>query len=481
MNRKREVIKTKAGYNYIYIPQSQSFHLLTDECVPYWTGDKTFDGTYASKKVEYLKNMERLFEGEEKFITKYSPEILHRNIANLNNLLIEVTDKCNLSCKYCGYGELYGDYDSRSNKNNSFDNVKALIDYLYQQWSSSRHLSFNKACHIGFYGGEPLMNISLIKTTIDYLNSLCLPNGLHFEYHMTTNAVLLEKYMDYIAKQKFHLLISLDGNQINDSYRTNKKGQESFECVVRNIHALKNKYPDYFTKHVNFNAVLHNRNSVSEIIRFIQKEFNKIPTIAGLSTNGIKASKKKEFWEMFHNPIESYKEAESCNDIKDFLEKSPETSIANYFIHSYCGLTFQKFSDLFVLEKDKQYIPTGTCTPLKKKLFLTVNGKLLTCERIGQNHVIGEIINGKVNVDFKKISTYYENLFKKIIHLCRYCTIRKGCGFCIFHQETLEEERISCDSFLPESKQTPFFSEHLSYFEYKRETFEKVINEMIVV
>jgi predicted nucleic-acid-binding Zn-ribbon protein len=38
-------------------------------------------------------------------------------LANLSQLVFEVTDACNLKCKYCGYGEFYNDYDSRGNKN----------------------------------------------------------------------------------------------------------------------------------------------------------------------------------------------------------------------------------------------------------------------------------------------------------------------------------------------------------------------------
>lgn len=37
-------------------------------------------------------------------------------IANLPQLVFEVTDACNLKCKYCAYGELYNDYDKRENK-----------------------------------------------------------------------------------------------------------------------------------------------------------------------------------------------------------------------------------------------------------------------------------------------------------------------------------------------------------------------------
>ena len=38
---------------------------------------------------------------------------------------------------------------------------------------------------------------------------------------------------------------------------------------------------------------------------------------------------------------------------------------------------------------EDRYIPTGTCRPFERKLFLTVRGKILPCEKIGQEHAIG--------------------------------------------------------------------------------------------
>jgi uncharacterized protein len=38
------------------------------------------------------------------------------SLANLPQLVFEITDVCNLKCKYCAYGEFYDDYDSREDK-----------------------------------------------------------------------------------------------------------------------------------------------------------------------------------------------------------------------------------------------------------------------------------------------------------------------------------------------------------------------------
>ena len=131
MKKTNDLIQTQNGHYYVYLEQTKSSHLLPTPCLPYWKGEKKPDNSVASQKVQLFKNLQKEKEGCE-FIPTYSPLKLEKNLANLNHLLIEVTDGCNLACKYCGYGELYGNYDKRTNRNNTFENVKTLIDYLYQ-------------------------------------------------------------------------------------------------------------------------------------------------------------------------------------------------------------------------------------------------------------------------------------------------------------------------------------------------------------
>lgn len=82
---------------------------------------------------------------------------------------------------------------------------------------------------------------------------------------MTTNAMLLDKYMDFLQEKEFRLLISLDGNEEGQGYRVDTRGNNSFPRVFHNIKLLQETYPEYFEKHVRFNAVLHNKNSVESI------------------------------------------------------------------------------------------------------------------------------------------------------------------------------------------------------------------------
>jgi len=117
-----------------------------------------------------------------------TPQHIVYQLANLKQLTFEVTDACNLQCKYCGYGELYNDYDKRENQYFNLRSALKIIDYLVDLWNSEQNMSSNRNVYISFYGGEPLLNIPFIKNVVDYINHLECRHR-HFTFSMTTNAI----------------------------------------------------------------------------------------------------------------------------------------------------------------------------------------------------------------------------------------------------------------------------------------------------
>lgn len=70
-----------------------------------------------------------------------------------------------------------------------------------------------------FYGGEPLLNMSFIEQIIEVVSQLNIGKEMEVSYLMTTNATLIHKYLPFLVENKFRLMISLDGNEENHSYR----------------------------------------------------------------------------------------------------------------------------------------------------------------------------------------------------------------------------------------------------------------------
>jgi len=157
---------------------------------------------------------------------------IEKQLANVRHILFEVTDSCNLKCTYCGYGDIYGNHDQRLESNFPLESAKLFLDYMISHLKSKNNDSIYYNVIISFYGGEPLLNISFIKEIVYYIESINVSN-LNFIYNITTNALLLNRYMDFLTKKKFRILISLDGNKFNNSYRVNHSGENSFDRVHR--------------------------------------------------------------------------------------------------------------------------------------------------------------------------------------------------------------------------------------------------------
>ncbi len=412
----------------------------------------------------------------KKFVTT---DMIRYQLANLRQLTFEVTDACNLNCKYCAYGEFYNDYDERENKMMSVSAAIKIIDYLVEFWNSEQNMSAKRNVYISFYGGEPLMNMPFIESVVEYVESLHCKYR-NFTFSMTTNAVLLERYMDFLVKHDFNLLISLDGNEYNNSYRVNMTGTPAYPIVISNVDKLCRKNPEYFERKVNFNAVLHNRNSIGEIYDFFKNRYNKIASIGELNNMGIRPDKVKLFQETYRNSQESLHDSENYEKIEQemFIKSATYQTVTN-FIHQYSGFVFRNYTDL-LLGKQKKTIPTGTCIPFGRRMFITVNGKIMPCERIGQQFALGQVTaEAGVELDVEMIADKYNAYFAKLENQCSKCYRRESCIQCIFNLQDLEGTPI-CHGFMNEQEFEVYKSGQMDFLRKHPEEYYRIMENVVV-
>lgn len=412
----------------------------------------------------------------DKYLSKQSVDFA---LANLKQLVFEVTDACNLNCKYCGYGEFYDDYDNREDKMLPVEKAFKIIDYLAAYWNSDMNTSFHTNVFISFYGGEPLLNMPFIKKVVEYIKNLDCPYRT-FSFSMTTNALLLDKYMDYLNENNFFLLISLDGDKENTGYRVDKAGNNAYDRIVKNVDLLKEKYPEYFENRINFNAVLHNKNSVEEIHRFFKQKYNKIPSIGELNNMGIRADKKGEFIETYRNSRESLYQSEHYEDIeKELFMNSGTYQSAIIFLHQYSGFVYKDYTDLlFDKSKKENKQITGTCLPFSKKMYITVNGKILPCERIGHQHALGEINDNEIILNNEAIAEKYNAYYSKMEKQCEKCHNKKACTQCIFNLDI--ENKPICRGFMNDELFKRYIDSQMAFFEKNPEAYFKLMNDVVV-
>lgn len=413
----------------------------------------------------------------ENFLTVNSDNIKH-NLVNLRQLVFEVTDRCNLKCKYCAFGDLYEGYDRRNNSNFSIDNAKLVVNYLVEIWKSAGHGILKQPLSIGFYGGEPLLNMKFIKEIISYIESI---NGLNkvIYYTMTTNAMLLNRYMDYLVEKSFKLLISIDGNELNQSYRCDITNGNSFSRVFKNINLLKTNYPEYFTKKVGFNTVLHNKNTIPEIHSFFKDNFSKIPSISAMSNFNVRKDKYNEFKYMYQGLSNAFLKEPKEYENK-FLLESPRVKRLLYFLHGYSGNMYYDYNDFFAVENHSGVFPTGTCLPFFKKMYITVTGKILQCEHISHKYALGKIENNEVVLDFENIANRYNYYTHRFIEQCKTCFFRHHCNQCVFQIDNIDNQFAKCNGYRSINEKDNVINEYVKCLRDSPEIYGKLLKNVII-
>lgn len=411
-------------------------------------------------------------------------EDVRRSLSNSPQLTFEITDACNLKCEYCGYGKFYSDYDERKSTRLSPQRAKVLLDYLSSLWKSELNVSHNQNVYISFYGGEPLMNVPFIKEIISYIEELDCPSR-SFTFNMTTNGILLDRYIDYLVEKDVQLLISLDGDRYNTSYRVDHRGVNAFDRIVKNVDLVRARYPDYFEKSVNFNAVLHNRNSVEGIYEFFQARYGKVPSIGELNNSGIRPEMREEFNRTYQSSTESLMQSEHYSEIeRGMFLKSPTYHSATLFLMQYSEHAYRDYNELLfgkAKQDEELTIPTGTCLPFSKKIFVTVNGKILPCERIGHQFALGHVDDLGVHLDFEAIADRYNGYYRKMKPQCSACHNRKACSQCVFNLGGIDGPKAPrCLGFMSKQDVEHYRGAQLQFFQENPEAYHKIMTEVII-
>ncbi|MBI5531645.1 MAG: radical SAM protein [Deltaproteobacteria bacterium] len=136
---------------------------------------------------------------------------------------LHVTGDCNLRCDYC--------YASPK--------TRARMDRATARQAVSLAASQATDVHVMFFGGEPLLERSLIEQVVqDCELGLC--GQARFYFQVVTNGTLVDDdVVAWAAQHQVSISVSLDGcREAHDRHRTLSGGEGSFAQTVRSIPLL---------------------------------------------------------------------------------------------------------------------------------------------------------------------------------------------------------------------------------------------------
>lgn len=375
--------------------------------------------------------------------SKRSSEVLHPATGTLSfflknkisMIILQVTQNCNLRCKYCAYS---GSYHNRthSNRTMNFETAKKGIDFLISHSTDNEHIN------VSFYGGEPLLMFNLIKSCIEYAEFAA--EGKDISFNITSNGTLItDDVIKYFIDHNVKLTISLDGpREVHDKNRRfAKNGEGSFDIIYKKITHIKTKFPEYYKDNIGFNMVIDPSVDLGCVNNFVCRD--EIFSDPYLSSSIIDDRYRDERYDMADDFIPKLK----YERFKLFLNKLNRLS-SNYV----SPLTKIEY-DLIVkargdkLRGTRRELPdkshhSGPCIPGKQRLFLDVNGNFFPCERVSEKSQIMNIGNIDSGIDVNK-SEYLLNVGRATARQCKECWAFQYCTVCAGAIDDLE--KISTD------------------------------------
>lgn len=340
----------------------------------------------------------------------------------IEKITLQITQECNFRCEYCMYS---GSYNNRehSDKKMSFDIAKKAIDFLV------KHSGNCEKVNIGFYGGEPLLEIEMIKKCIEYIEENL--EGKEISYSLTTNATLInDEIIEFFCKHNISLLISLDGPQyIHDQHRkfaSNNKG--TFNSVIKKIGYISSKYPRYFSKYVDFNAVLDPERSFSCISEFFTN-YEIFKDSQNINSSFISSFYAKDYKKQDIKFTSEYN-YEIFKVMLWKLGRLNKSHVSKLLISHFAKMEENLIKKRFMTEKLPDiWHHGGPCVPGVNRLFIDVNGNLFPCERVSENSAIMNIGNLDTGFNVENCRNLL-NIGKITEEQCNNCWSIRQCSLC---------------------------------------------------
>lgn len=150
--------------------------------------------------------------------------------------IINLTDECNLGCKYC--------FTHPNPRKISLQTMKDIILFAVDNWKKYKEkkilIDGDDTLSFCFFGGEPMLRFKeIIEPIILWVKEEKKDDfsNIPIRFSITTNGTLLtEEVLKFFYEYKCGILLSMDGDKITqDSQRPMKNGKSGFDILDKEV------------------------------------------------------------------------------------------------------------------------------------------------------------------------------------------------------------------------------------------------------
>lgn len=358
------------------------------------------------------------------------------SFTELPELVFMVSGVCNLHCAYCFTD--FGTFDRHTDKLMTEESARSAIDVFVNK--------FGGVQVVKFYGGEPTINLRVIKFICEYFQVLYLQQKIPAmpSFGMVSNLTrVTQELIDLVQRFNFRISASLDGPpEVHDEHRKFVNGRGSYTRVVNNIRKLLSKTNQPDTIECVYSPIhLSKGYTIRDTVRFIRQQ---------VSTKSINIHFVADF-QGFYSRI-------GDNDLVPYVSqfRNMQRDFLRDLTLEYCeGSEFG--SPLLNMLLRSLVFGSGDyhCSLGQRTFTVDVDGGVYPCYvLIGhQEYLTGMVADAGLfdKQVFQNVKAVLSGNTKDMQPVCNECDIKAACGACPgdmieINDDLITPFRISCES-----------------------------------
>jgi uncharacterized protein len=347
----------------------------------------------------------------------------------LYELLLDVTHDCNFRCRYCSFSGNYDVFRTHTHQHMDSETAFRAVELYFSYIEEGSLVNPLREPTIGFYGGEPLLNFSLIKEIVEYVTQK-YSNDYDIQYTLTTNGSLLtDEVINFLLDHNFIILISIDGPKSeHNRNRIFPDGSGTFDIIMKNVERLTKSAASRNDSSIHsrmFALVTYDiKTDLLKVKEFFDNQISLIP----IFINPVRPY-DTEYYSQFSEEDKSKFDENIAKLNELYLKGVAENRIedCSLFQESLLGLSAAMgfYRALFSRTACIDY--SGSCLP-GFKIHVDIHGEIRPCEKCPTELVIGNVSEGVV---WETVAAIINDFKNQALSKCSSCSVSFNCSACM--------------------------------------------------